>query len=85
VKRGGMSPKRAQFAKRVTRWSMRTHLHPTHVRLRCMTRLWAVCNVDDSITFATALLEQPEEFQDLVIVHELVHLLFRDRGPHSHA
>ncbi len=49
-----------------------------------MTRLWAVCNVDDSITFATALLEQPEEFQDLVIVHELVHLLIRDHGTHFH-
>jgi predicted metal-dependent hydrolase len=47
-----------------------------------MTRLWAVCNVDDSITFATALLDQPEEFQDLVIAHELVHLLFRDHGTH---
>jgi len=49
-----------------------------------MTRLWAVCHVDNSITFASALLDQSEEFQDLVIVHELVHLLFRDHGEHFH-
>lgn len=77
----GMSS-RAEFFERVTRWTARTHLQPTRVRLRRMTRLWAFCDVDDSITFATALLEQPEGFQDLVIVHELVHLLFRDHGPH---
>ena len=47
-----------------------------------MTRYWAVCNVDDSITFATALLEQPAAFQELVIVHELIHLLVRDHGPY---
>jgi predicted metal-dependent hydrolase len=49
-----------------------------------MTRLWAVCHVDTSITFASALLDQPEEFQDLVIVHELAHLLIRDHGQYFH-
>lgn len=76
--------RRAEFAERVARWSLRTQLRPTRVRLRHMARLWAVCNVDDSITFATALLDQPEEFQDLVIVHELVHLVIRDHGTHFH-
>lgn len=80
-----MSSSRAEFAERVERWIDRTHLRPTRVRLRRMTRLWAVCNVDDSITFSTALLEQPDAFQDLVIVHELVHLQIRDHGPHFRA
>jgi Protein of unknown function DUF45 len=45
-----------------------------------MTRLWAICNCDNSITFATAMLDQPLAFQDLVIVHELVHLRFPNHG-----
>ena len=68
------------FFDRVAGWRARTHLSPTCVRFRHMKRFWAVCNVDNSITFAVALLDQPEEFQDLVIVHELVHLLIRDHG-----
>lgn len=75
-------PSRAKFAERVALWSRHTHLYPTRVRVRRMTRYWAMCNADDSITFSAALLEQPAAFQDLVIVHELVHLLFRDHGPH---
>lgn len=45
-----------------------------------MTSLWAVCHVNGSITFSRALLDQPETFQDLVIVHELIHLSIPDHS-----
>src|SRR5690606_14617402 len=35
---------------------------------------------DGSITFSRALLDQPSAFQDLVIVHELVHLRIPDHS-----
>jgi predicted metal-dependent hydrolase len=72
--------RRADFQSRLDHWVSRTQLTPTRVRFRRMTRLWGVCNCDNSITFATALLDQPLAFQDLVIVHELIHLLIRDHG-----
>jgi predicted metal-dependent hydrolase len=76
-----MNPlRRAAFLVRVDDWVSRTKLIPTRVRLRHMKKLWAVCNPDDSITFACALLDQPSAFQDLVICHELVHLCIRDHG-----
>lgn len=66
--------RKAAFHLRLRFWILRTRLRPTQVRFRQMTRLWAVCRCDNSITFSTALLDQPVAFQDLVIVHELVHL-----------
>jgi predicted metal-dependent hydrolase len=70
------------FRARLALWIARTRLVPAKVRFRKMTRLWAVCKPDGSITFAIALLDQPPAFQELVIVHELVHLLIPDHGPH---
>lgn len=68
------------FLKRVDHWVGRTQLKPSGVRIRHMTALWAVCHVDESITFSRALLDQPEAFQDLVIVHELIHLSIPDHS-----
>ena len=72
--------RRSTFQLRLEFWIARTRLKPTKVRFRRMTRLWAVCRCDQSITFSTALLDQPLAFQDLVIVHELIHLQIPDHG-----
>jgi predicted metal-dependent hydrolase len=45
-----------------------------------MTRYWGVCHPDGSIVFSRALLDQAAAFQDLVIVHELIHLEIRDHS-----
>jgi predicted metal-dependent hydrolase len=68
------------FRRRVDHWVVRTQLVPASIRIRHMTSLWAVCHVDKSITFSRALLDQPEAFQDLVIVHELIHLAIPDHS-----
>jgi hypothetical protein len=71
---------REAFQARLEFWKSRTLLKPSRVRFRYMTRFWAVCCCDNSITFSTALLDQPAAFQDLVIVHELVHLCIPDHS-----
>jgi len=45
-----------------------------------MTRKWASCSAHGWCTFATDLLEEGHEFQDYVIVHELLHLKVRNHG-----
>jgi predicted metal-dependent hydrolase len=71
---------REAFQARLEFWISRTRLKPPRVRFRYMTRFWAVCRCDNSITFSTALLDQPVAFQDVVIVHELVHLRIPDHS-----
>ena len=71
---------KAAFHLRLKFWISRTRLRPTQVRFRHMTRRWALCRCDNSITFSIALLDQPLAFQDLVIVHELVHLRIPDHS-----
>jgi len=39
-----------------------------------MTRKWGSCSTAGTITLAADLVEQEPEFQDFVIVHELLHL-----------
>lgn len=71
---------RALFQERVDRWTRRTLLRPTAIRVRHMTRLWAICYPDGAITFSRALLDHHAAFQDLVIVHELIHLVIPNHG-----
>lgn len=45
-----------------------------------MVRKWASCSTSGTVTFSVDLLGEPEGFQDVVIVHELVHLLVPNHG-----
>jgi predicted metal-dependent hydrolase len=41
---------------------------------------WGSCAPDGIVTFAEDLAKEAEDFQDYVIVHELLHLRYRDHG-----
>lgn len=59
---------------RVESWAVKLRVRPSQVRVQRMTRKWGSCSTAGTITFATDLVYQAVEFQDFVIVHELLHL-----------
>jgi predicted metal-dependent hydrolase len=60
--------------RRVSHWCIRLKLNPRIVRVQKMTRKWGSCSTKGIVTLAYDLPDQPEPFQDFVIVHELLHL-----------
>ena len=53
---------------------------PRHVRVQRMTRKWGSCSTSGIVTLAIDLDEQPVDFQDFVIAHELLHLRVPNHG-----
>jgi len=45
-----------------------------------MRRKWASCSTAGTVTFSSDLLRESADFQDVVIVHELLHLLVPNHG-----
>lgn len=45
-----------------------------------MHRKWGSCSQGGTVTLAAGLVDQPESFQDYVIVHELLHLRVARHG-----
>lgn len=69
-----------RLRERVAYWTKRLNLQPRIVRLQPMTRKWGSCSASRVVTLATDLAAHPERFQDVVIVHELLHLRVRNHG-----
>jgi predicted metal-dependent hydrolase len=55
-------------------------VQPSQLRVQKMTRKWASCSTAGWITLAEDLLNMPRPFQQVVIVHELVHLQIPNHG-----
>jgi predicted metal-dependent hydrolase len=53
---------------------VKLRIMPQLVRVQRMKRKWGSCSSAGTLTLALDLEDQPEMFQDFVIVHELVHL-----------
>lgn len=65
---------------RVKRWSARLEVEPTQVRIQSMTKKWASCSSKGCVTFSLDLASKPVDFQDYVVVHELLHLRLPNHG-----
>jgi len=70
----------ARLRTRVWYWADRLSLQPAIVRIQRMTRKWGSCSVTGIVTIATDLANYPEHIQDVVIVHELLHLRVPNHG-----
>lgn len=70
-----------RFRARVRHWARQVAVKPGTVEFGRMRAKWASCSWDGRIRFSDDLLQQTPEFQDLVIVHELLHLRIRNHGP----
>ncbi len=66
--------------RRVSSWSIKLKLNPKLVRIQNMTRKWGSCSAKGVVTLARDLNEQDHQFQDFVIVHELLHLRLKNHG-----
>lgn len=75
----GLSNKDA-FKEVVRDWADTLNARPFQIRVQRMTKKWASCSPNKTVTFSEGLLKECREFQEYVIVHELLHLRIRNHG-----
>lgn len=69
-----------QLKRRTMAWALELKLNPVRVLIKDMPNKWGSCSPDGVVTFAEDLAEMEPEFQDYVIVHELLHLRYSNHG-----
>jgi predicted metal-dependent hydrolase len=71
---------RRALRSRVDHWARRLRVAPRTIRVQRMVHKWGSCSSSGTITLAADLVHRPSEFQDFVIVHELLHLRIQNHG-----
>jgi predicted metal-dependent hydrolase len=71
---------KAEFKKRVSAWAEKLGAHVTSITVRPMTTKWASYSTAGRLTFDSSLLELPDQLQDYVIAHELLHFHAPNHG-----
>lgn len=61
-------------------WATKIRVNPTRIVIAELETKWGSCAPDGVVTLAGDLVDVPEEFQDYVVVHELLHLRYRSHG-----
>jgi predicted metal-dependent hydrolase len=61
-------------------WATRIRVNPSRVVITELPKKWGSCAPDGVVTLAQDLVDMPEQFQDYVVVHELLHLRYRSHG-----
>src|SRR4051795_9022815 len=69
-----------QLRRRVMIWAVKLRVNPEKVLIERLPGKWGSCAPDGVVTFAEDLAKRGDDFQDYVIVHELLHLKYRDHG-----
>ncbi len=70
----------AAFKTEVARWASRVGVAPKRVQVQRMTTKWASCSTSGRLCFSRELLAEDPRFQEIVIVHELLHLVVPNHG-----
>lgn len=68
------------LARKAATWAIKISVNPSRIVISDMPRKWGSCAPDGVVTLAQDLVDMPEEFQDYVVVHELLHLRYRSHG-----
>ncbi len=71
---------KAALRARTRHWIERLQATPKVVRIQPMTNKWGSCSAKRVVTLSADLARQPASVQDVVIVHELLHLKVRNHG-----
>ena len=79
IKEGTLHTKE-QLKSEIVRWAGVMKVKPMQVRVQRMTKKWASCSSKGRICFSDDLLQETKDFQDYVIVHELLHLHIPNHG-----
>ncbi len=61
-------------------WASRIGVRPYRVQIQHMTKKWASCSTSGRICLNKDLLREDSAFQQVVIVHELLHLRVHNHG-----
>jgi predicted metal-dependent hydrolase len=69
-----------EFKERVRGWAEKLGARVTSISVRQMTTKWASYSTTGRLTFDADLLELPDELQDYVIAHELLHFHVPNHG-----
>ncbi len=64
----------------VAAWAERIRVRPRRVQVQAMRSKWASCSTRGTVTLSLDLLREPKPFREVVIVHELIHLLVPNHG-----
>jgi hypothetical protein len=72
---------RADLKARARLWAVVIGANPRRLQVQAMRSKWASCSTSGTVTFSADLLRESVEFQEIVIVHELIHLLVPNHGP----
>jgi len=70
----------AAFKALVNRWAETIGARPERVQIQRMTRKWASCSPAGRLSFSASLIREERAFQEIVIVHELLHLRVPNHG-----
>ena len=76
----GVSYPKAALRERAQHWIDRLQAKPKVVRIQPMVKKWGSCSARRVVTLSADLARQPTSVQDVVIVHELLHLKVRNHG-----
>lgn len=66
--------------RRALGWALKLKVNPEKVLIERLPGKWGSCAPDGVVKFAEDLAGVNKGFQDYVIVHELLHLRYRDHG-----
>jgi len=69
-----------EFKYLVRQWAKKIRVEPIQIRVQRMKNKWASCSQRGWISFNQDLLIRPKDFQEYVIVHELIHLKVPNHG-----
>lgn len=80
---GRVSPsakRREQLRARAREIALRLRVKRARIRTQRLTTKWGSCSARGIVTLSLDLLREPQEFQDYVIAHELLHLRIRNHS-----
>lgn len=65
---------------RALAWAVKLRVNPRVIRVQDMRHKWGSCTSQGTVTLAHDLVDRSDEFQDYVIVHELLHMRYANHG-----
>ena len=68
------------FKKEVRQWAEKIGVGFKEIHLREMKRKWASCSSKGRLTFERGLLKKSKKMRGEVIIHELLHLKYKNHG-----
>ena len=75
----------AELPPKIADWSQKMGVAPTGFKVTAARKRYGSCSGKNSLCFSCFLMNCPEEAVELVVVHELCHILEKNHGPGFYA